>query len=128
MNPTKTTAWQTTPLDKSTSNAKNTRLPQRPADVKSQRKHPVANIKSAAKRAKQAEKQRQQNISQKSRMRSAVKKVQKAIESGDAAAAADMYKAAVPQIDKIAGKGLIHANKASRHKSRLSKAVKALHS
>ena len=86
----------------------------------------MANIKSAAKRAKQAEKHRQHNIALKSRMRTAIKKVQKAVSAGDASAAAELYKAAVPEIDKIAGKGLIHRNKADRHKSRLNKAVRAL--
>jgi small subunit ribosomal protein S20 len=86
----------------------------------------VANIKSAAKRARQSEVRRQHNISLKSRMRSAIKNVQKAIEAGNAESAAELYKAAVPEIDKSANKGLIHGNKASRHKSRLNKAVKAL--
>ena len=86
----------------------------------------MANIKSAAKRARQSEVRRQHNISLKSRMRSAIKNVQKAIEAGNAETAAELYKAAVPEIDKNANKGLIHNNKASRHKSRLNKAVKAL--
>lgn len=86
----------------------------------------MANIKSAAKRARQAEKRRQHNIALKSRMRTAVKTVVKDINAGDAAAAAADYKAAVPQIDKAANKGLIHANKARRHKSRLNKAIKSM--
>ncbi len=86
----------------------------------------MANIKSAAKRAKQAEKRRQHNIALKSRMRTAVKKVLKAIDAGDAEAATAHYKAAVPEIDKLANKGLIHRNKADRHKSRLNKAIKQL--
>jgi small subunit ribosomal protein S20 len=86
----------------------------------------VANIKSAAKRARQAERRRQHNIALKSRMRSAMKKVIKALNTGDAKAAAESYRAAVPQIDKMVGKGLIQKNKAARHKSRLNKAIKAL--
>lgn len=86
----------------------------------------MANIKSAAKRAKQAEKRRQHNVALKSRMRTAIKKVTKAVNANDAAAAAESYKAAVPEIDKAAGKGLIQKNKAARHKSRLNKAVRAL--
>lgn len=86
----------------------------------------MANIKSAAKRAKQAEHRRQHNIALKSRMRTAVKNVVKDIESGNAEAAAAGYKAAVPEIDRAANKGLIHRNKADRHKSRLNKAIKAL--
>ncbi len=86
----------------------------------------MANIKSAAKRAKQAEVRRQHNIALKSRMRTAIKKVIKAVEAGNADDAAAHYKLAVPEIDHIAGKGLIQANKAARHKSRLNKAIKEL--
>ncbi|HJP39342.1 MAG TPA: 30S ribosomal protein S20 [Gammaproteobacteria bacterium] len=86
----------------------------------------MANIKSAAKRAKQAEVRRQHNIALKSRMRTAIKKVITAIDAGDANLASEQYKQAVPEIDRMAGKGLIQANKAARHKSRLNKAIKGL--
>ena len=86
----------------------------------------MANIKSAAKRARQAERRRQHNIALISRMRTSMKKVVKALSAGDAKAAEESYRAAVPEIDRIAGKGLIQKNKAARHKSRLSKAIKAL--
>jgi small subunit ribosomal protein S20 len=86
----------------------------------------VANIKSAAKRARQAERRRQHNVALRSRMRTAIKKVLKAINAGDAEAAAEGYRKAVPEIDTMAGKGLIHANKAARHKKRLNKAVRQL--
>jgi len=86
----------------------------------------VANIKSAAKRAKQAEVRRQHNITLKSRMRTSIKKVITAIKEGNAEAAAEQYKLAVPEIDRMANKGLIQANKAARHKSRLNKAIKGL--
>ena len=86
----------------------------------------MANIKSAAKRARQAERRRQHNIALKSRMRSAMKKVVNALNTGDAKAAEENYRAAVPEIDKMAGKGLIQKNKAARHKSRLNKAIKSL--
>jgi len=59
-------------------------------------------------------------------MRTYVKKVLKAIASGDKEAAAEAYKEAVPQIDRAANKGLIHANKAARHKSRLNAHIKAM--
>jgi small subunit ribosomal protein S20 len=86
----------------------------------------VANTKSAAKRAKQSERRRQHNIGLKSRMRTAIKKVITTIDQGDAEAAASDYREAVPEIDKMAGKGLIHPNKAARHKGRLNKAIKSL--
>ena len=86
----------------------------------------MANSNQARKRARQAEKRRRQNISFRSTMRTFVKKVVKLIEAGDKPAAAEAYKAAVPVIDSAAGKGLIHQNKAARHKSRLNAHIKAL--
>ncbi len=59
-------------------------------------------------------------------LRTYVKKVVKAIASGDKAQAQDAYKAAVPVLDSMARKGLIHANKAARHKSRLSQHIRNL--
>ena len=59
-------------------------------------------------------------------MRTSLKKIVYAIENGDKAAAAEAYKAAVPVIDRMANKGLIHANKAARHKSRLNAQIKAM--
>jgi small subunit ribosomal protein S20 len=61
-----------------------------------------------------------------SMMRTAIKKVVTAIEAGDKAAAAEAYKAAVPVMDRMADKGLMHQNKAARHKSRLNAKIKAL--
>lgn len=86
----------------------------------------MANIKSAAKKARQSEKHRQHNAALRTRMRSAVKKAVKAIGAGQATAAGEACKAAVPQIDTMVSKGLIHRNKAARHKQRLNKALKAL--
>ncbi len=86
----------------------------------------MANSAQARKRARQAEDRRQQNTSQRSTMRTYVKKVVKAIQLGDKEAAAQAYKDAVPRIDSAAGKGLIHANKAARHKSRLNAHIKAM--
>ncbi len=86
----------------------------------------MANSVSARKRARQAEKHRLLNASQRSAMRTAVKKVDAAIESGDKSAAEAAYKAAVPAIDKSVTKGLIHRNKAARHKSRLNAKIRAL--
>jgi small subunit ribosomal protein S20 len=84
----------------------------------------LANSPQAIKRARQAEKRRQRNTSQKSGMRTSIKKVIAAINAGDREAASQAYAAAVPVIDSAASKGLIHANKAARHKSRLNQHIR----
>ena len=86
----------------------------------------MANIKSAKKRAKQSEARRQRNVSARSMLRTAIKKVVKAIESKDKAGAEAAYKIAEPIMDRYGGRGLIHKNKANRHKSRLTAHIKAL--
>ena len=86
----------------------------------------MANTAQARKRARQAENNRQLNAGQRSSMRTSIKKVIKAIEAGDREAAKKAYDEAVPVIDKAAGKGLIHANKAARHKSRLNQHIRSL--
>ncbi len=86
----------------------------------------MANIKSAKKRAIQAEKRRQHNASRRSMTRTCLKKVVAAIEAGDKEAAQSAYTVAVPVLDRMATKGLIHKNKAARHKSRLNAQIKAL--
>ncbi|WP_006786916.1 30S ribosomal protein S20 [Thiorhodospira sibirica] len=85
----------------------------------------MANIKSARKRARQAEVSRQRNVALRSRFRTAVKKVIKALRDGDKQAAQSAYQAAVPIIDGAVNKGIIHRNKAARHKSRLNTRIKA---
>ncbi len=86
----------------------------------------MANSPQAKKRAKQAEKRRQHNASLRSMVRTYIKKVIAAIGSGDKEAAQAAYAAAVPVIDRMADKGIIHKNKAARHKSRLNAQIKAL--
>ena len=86
----------------------------------------MANIKSAIKRAKQNIKLRKHNASMRSMMRSHVKNVLNAIESGDLTTANSAYANAQTVVDKAANKGLIHKNKAARIKSRLVAKVKAL--
>ncbi len=86
----------------------------------------MANSAQAKKRARQAEDSRQRNASQRSAMRTSVKSLQKAIEAGDKEQATAAYQAAVPALDRLARKGLIHKNAAARSKSRLNKAVRAL--
>lgn len=86
----------------------------------------MANIASAKKRARQAVKRRLHNASFRSHMRTLVKKVITAIDSGDKEAAVGAYQNAVPAIDRLVNKGIIHKNKAARHKSRLNARIKAL--
>ncbi|KAB2322385.1 MAG: 30S ribosomal protein S20 [Thiobacillus sp. SCN 64-35] len=86
----------------------------------------MANTAQARKRARQATAQRDRNMSQRSEMRTAIKKVRKAIEGGDKAAAQAVFQTSMGVIDCIADKKIIHKNKAARHKSRLSQAIKAM--
>lgn len=86
----------------------------------------MANSAQARKRARQTEKQRQHNASLRSTLRTAIKKVAKAVQAGDKEAAKAVYQESVSVVDRIADKNIIHKNKASRHKSRLSAAIKAM--
>ncbi len=86
----------------------------------------MANTPQARKRAKQAEKHRQRNASQRSHLRTHIKRVMYRIEAGDKIAANEALIQAIPVIDRAANKGLIHKNKAARHKSRLTKHIQAL--
>ncbi len=86
----------------------------------------MANIKSAQKRARQAEKARLHNMGLRSKMRTHIKAVLKAVEKGDKTEADAAYKAAVPVIDSMTNKGIVTPNKAARHKSRLNRKIKEL--
>lgn len=86
----------------------------------------MANIASAKKRARQSEKNRQHNASLRSMVRTYIKRVYIAVAAGDRKVAEEAFKVAVPVIDRMANKGLIHKNKAARHKSRLSGHVKKM--
>lgn len=86
----------------------------------------MANIKSARKRAKQAEKTRKHNMGLRSSMRTKIKDVIKACDAGNHEAAQTAYKNAVPVIDSMVSKGIVKKNKAARHKSRLNERIKAL--
>lgn len=86
----------------------------------------MANSAQARKRARQAEVQRQLNASQRSAMRTSVKKVKSMIETSDFEAAQNAFKEAEPVLDTMVGKGIIHKNMAARTKSRLSTKIKAL--
>jgi small subunit ribosomal protein S20 len=86
----------------------------------------LANIKSSKKRARQAVLRNARNASQRSMLRTYVKKVLKAIQANDAAGAQEAYKAAEPILDRYSARGLIHKNKAARHKSRLTARIRAI--
>lgn len=86
----------------------------------------MANTAQARKRARQAESHRQHNASLRSRMRTSIKGVIKALDGGDVEAAQSAYRSMVPQVDSMVGKGLLHKNAAARFKSRLNARVKAL--
>ena len=86
----------------------------------------MAHSVSARKRVRQANAHRAHNGPIRSNFRTHLKKVQMAIDAGDKDAARAAYNSAVPVIDRVAGKGLIHKNKAARHKSRLNKAIQNL--
>jgi small subunit ribosomal protein S20 len=86
----------------------------------------LANSAQAKKRARQAEDNRQLNASQRSAMRTNIKRLKAAITTGDKDLATAAFKAAVPFLDKMARKGLVHKNAAARSKSRFNNAVRAL--
>src|SRR6516162_4717891 len=86
----------------------------------------LANTKSAEKAAHQAEKHRARNVALRSRMRTAVRTVTTAIASGNKETAKNSYQRAVPVIDSLVSKQIIHRNKAARHKSRLTARIRAM--
>ena len=86
----------------------------------------MANTKSAEKAARQAVKHRTRNVALRSRMRTAVRGVTAAIAAKNKEVAVATYKDAVPVIDALVNKQIIHRNKAARHKSRLSAQIRAM--
>lgn len=86
----------------------------------------MANSAQARKRARQNDTQREHNASLRSEFRTAIKRVRAAIEAGDKTAARAVFQTAVSTLDSIADKKIYHKNKAARHKSRLSAAIKAM--
>jgi small subunit ribosomal protein S20 len=86
----------------------------------------MANTASARKRHRQTERRTERNQARKSRMRTFVKKVEAAIASGDKRAAGDAFRAAQPEMQRAASKGVTHSNTVSRKLSRLSARIKAL--
>ena len=88
--------------------------------------HNVANTAQAKKRARQSEVNRKRNASQRSAMRTAIKRAIAAVDAGDYDSASTAYTTAVPILDRAVTHGIITKNKAARHKSRLNTQVKAL--
>jgi len=86
----------------------------------------LANTKSAEKAARQAEKHRARNVMLRSRMRNAIRKVTAAVSTGNKEAAQSSYREAVPVIDTLVNKQIIHRSKAARHKSRLAARIRAM--
>jgi small subunit ribosomal protein S20 len=86
----------------------------------------MANHKSAEKRVRQNAKRNQINRSNRSRLRTQIKKLRTAVSSGDGQAGAEILTSTVSLIDKAVNKGLIHRNTAARYKSRLTRRVAAI--
>lgn len=86
----------------------------------------MANTNSAEKAARQAVKHRTRNVALRSRARSALRKAGEDIASGNKTEATTSYRAAASVVDSLVNKGLVHKNKASRHKKRLAARLKKL--
>lgn len=86
----------------------------------------MANIKSAKKRARQAIKRRAHNVAMRSQVRTAVRNVVKAVESGNKDAAKASYAEVVPQIDRMANKGILTKSRAAHYKSQLNAKLRAM--
>ena len=86
----------------------------------------MANTAQAKKRARQAENNRVRNAGQRSKLRTFIKRVIAAVESGDVEKAKIAYTTVIPVIDSAVSKGLLHKNKAARNKSRLNTRVRAM--
>ena len=92
----------------------------------SKAKKKTVRLASGRKRARQDVKLNAANTSLRSKFRTSIKNVLKAVAAGDKGQATDLFKSAQSVIDSIADKGIFHKNKAARHKSRLSAKIKAL--
>jgi small subunit ribosomal protein S20 len=86
----------------------------------------MANIASARKRARQSVKLNAHNSSLRSTLRTAIKAVRKAVSAGDKTVASAVFQKSMSTIDRIADKKIVHKNTASRQKSRLAAAIKAM--
>ena len=90
------------------------------------RDDPLANIKSAKKRARQAIKRRAHNVALRSRVRNSIRKVMKAVEAGDKELAKASYAAVVPEIDRMATKRILRKSRAAHYKSQLNAKLRAM--
>lgn len=79
----------------------------------------MANIKSQIKRNRTNEKARQRNKSVRSAIKTTIRRFHEAVEAGDSAAAKELAQQAGKQLDKAAGKGVLHPNQAANRKSAL---------
>ena len=86
----------------------------------------MANTDSARKRIRQTEKRTARNKARKSRVRTFVRSLEEAIAKGDKAAAQEAFRAAQPELQRAATKGVFHANTIARKLSRLSARIKAI--
>jgi small subunit ribosomal protein S20 len=86
----------------------------------------MPNHKSAEKRVRQTEKRNAVNTSNKSRLRTQIKKLRAALASGDKAQSAELLNPTISTIDKAVNKGILHKNTAARYKSRLTSHVNDL--
>ena len=86
----------------------------------------MANSNQSRKRARQAESRRKHNVGRRSMLRTSIKKVLKAISAQEKEDATLAFQTAVPIVDKMAGKRIIHKNKAARIKSRLARKIKLI--
>lgn len=119
---------QTARLDAAQAPALVTRPSRRPsaASFPGLNRQPMANNASARKRIRQTEKRTARNKARKSRVRSFLRKVEEAVKSGDKAAAQEAFRAAQPEMQRAATKGVVHANTVARKLSRLSARVKSV--
>ena len=92
----------------------------------SKAKKKTVRIASGLKRARQDVKLNAANTAMRSKFRTVVKNVQKAVTAGDKGKASELFKAAQSVIDSVADKGIFHKNKAARHKSRLAAKLKGM--
>ena len=86
----------------------------------------MANIQSAKKRARQAVKRRAHNVALRSRVRTSIRNVLKAVQSGDKAVAKARFAEVVPEIDRMATKGILRKNRAAHYKSQLNAKLRAM--